>query len=126
MSHLSMSTLHRQNKSQQYSLQASGHGTGASLLLKISQTMNQPRPPQSPEPPSAASVSHGSSPDTSYLAICSVSSLHTKCSELCSLVPVELENSYIRHSVGEKKKIDICLHGLSHSPGLKHFGSYTG
>ncbi|EPQ09272.1 Band 4.1-like protein 3 [Myotis brandtii] len=58
------------------------------------ETMNQPWPLQSPEPPSAASVSRGSSPDTSYLAICSVSSLNTKCSELCSLVPAKLENSY--------------------------------
>lgn len=98
--------------------------TWLSLLLKTSQTMNQPWPLQSPEPPSAASVSRGSSPDTSYLAICSVSSLNTKCSELCSLVPAELENSYVGHSV--KKKIAICLHGLSHSPGLKHFGSYAG
>lgn len=35
MSNLGMSALHRQNKSQQYSLQASDHGTGASQYVTL-------------------------------------------------------------------------------------------
>lgn len=92
-----MSALHRQNKSQQYSLQAGDHGTVVSqyVTLLVTENISDREPALAAavsRAPSAASVSRGSSSDTSCLAICSVSSLNTKCSELCSLVAAKLEN----------------------------------